>query len=194
MVQQVKEATERPLTRQEALALRNKRTLVTVFQISWIMVFVCLVIVCLQIRSTIQDLPTLTPVQFFPLLATAAILISGWTAHQGVQAVRTGERDTFLVQWRYTLVLGGAFLAVMMAIFFFNPYVGIPQYGAIFRVMIGYHAIHALVIGGWMLQVYRNAQAGAYTPRDYWGVEAAAKLWYFVIIAWILFYVVLFLV
>jgi cytochrome c oxidase subunit 3 len=194
MAQQIRD-NERPLTRQEALALKNRRTLVTVFQMSWILVFVSLVIVNLQIRSTIQDLPALTPIQFIPpLLATAAILISGWTAHQGVKAIRANQRDTFLIQWRYTLVLGGAFLAVMIAIFIFNPYVGIPQYGAIFRVMIGYHAVHALVIGGWMIQVFRNAQAGAYSPRDYWGVEAAAKLWYFVIIAWILFYVVLFLI
>jgi hypothetical protein len=44
----------------------------------------------------------------------------------------------------------------------------------------------------------RRAEAGAFkpTPRrpvvDTWDVEAGAKLWYFVVFAWLLFYAVLY--
>jgi hypothetical protein len=31
-----------------------------------------------------------------------------------------------------------------------------------------------------------------YNARNFWAVEAGAKLWYFVIVAWIMFYAVLY--
>jgi nitric oxide reductase NorE protein len=68
------------------------------------------------------------------------------------------------------------------------------QFSTIFRVMTAYHALHALVIGLMMWRVYRSARAGAYSPTDQWAVEGTAKLWYFVVIAWILFYIVLYIV
>ena len=68
------------------------------------------------------------------------------------------------------------------------------QYGVTLRLMTGFHFVHALAIVGVMLYVFRNARSGAYSgdPRDSWAVEGTAKLWYFVTVAWILFYVVLY--
>jgi hypothetical protein len=43
-----------------------------------------------------------------------------------------------------------------------------------------------------MISVYRRA--AAYDSVRHWAVEATTKLWYFVVIAWILFYIVLYLV
>lgn len=193
MTQQISPMPERKLTRDEVIALKNKRTLVTVFQISWIMVFVCLAVVAIQIRGTSGPLPALNPVQVIvPLGATLALLGSVWTAWQSLKAIQADQRARFFVFWRYTLVLGGAFILVMLAVMAFNPYGDLLQYSQIFRVMIVYHALHALVIGAWMVQVYRNAAQGAYGSSDAWGVEAGAKLWYFVVIAWVLFYAVLY--
>lgn len=196
MSRQTHAADGHPMTREELLALKNKRTLVTVFQISWIMVFVCLVVVCLHIRGNLATaLPELTPVQFaIPLLATLAIIASGFTAGRAMGAIRKDDRAAFLSMWQLTIVLGGAFLAVMIAIFFYNPYLETGLYGQIFRVMIGYHAVHAVAIGWWLIQVFMNARHGAYSAENYWGVEAGARLWYFVIVAWVLFYIVLYLI
>lgn len=183
---------QRALTREEALALKNRRTLVTLFQCSWILVFVLLAAISLQIRSTMEERPVLNAVQFLvPALATVGILASGWAARDGLRAIRADERARFLSRWRLSLALGAAFVVVMLAVLAFNPYSG--QYAQIFRVMIGYHALHALVIGAWMVQVLRNAVQGAYSSGDHWGPEAGARLWYFVIAAWVLFYVVLYL-
>ncbi len=196
MSRQTHTADGRPMTREELLALKNKRTLVTVFQISWIMVFVCLVVVCLQIRGSMTTaLPALTPLQFaIPLLATVLIGASGVTAWRATGAIRRDDRPGFMRAWLLTIVLGAAFLAIMIAVFFYNPYKDSGLYEQIFRVMIGYHAIHALAIGWWLIQVYLNARHGAYNAEDYWGVEAGARLWYFVIAAWAMFYVVLYLI
>jgi cytochrome c oxidase subunit 3 len=184
---------EQPLTRDEQLALKNRRTLVTAFQMTWILAFVCLVVVCLQIRGTVGTLPGWTALQFgVALAATGGLLLSGWTARRALRGLKRGDKAAFQGNWRNTVALGAAFVVVMIAIFYANPYDG--QYLAIFRVMIGYHIVHALAIGAWMVQVYRNYQAGAYTIRDHWGVESALRLWDFVIVAWVLFYVVLYLI
>ena len=67
------------------------------------------------------------------------------------------------------------------------------QFSTIFRLMVAYHAVHALVIGYIMWRVYQTGLAGGYTVLRHWAVEAAARLWYFVVVAWLLFYVVLYI-
>lgn len=191
-MQRTDSAGQRALTREEALALKNRRTLVTLFQASWILVFVLLAAISLQIRSTTGSLPVLSAVQFLvPALATAGILASGWAVWDSLRAIRANDRVRFLARWRVALALGAAFVVIMLAVLAVNPYSGV--YAQIFRVMIGYHALHALVIGVWMVQVLRNAARGAYASDDHWGVEAGVRLWAFVIAAWVLFYVVLYL-
>ena len=51
------QALEQKLTRQEQLQLRNRRTGLTVFQISWIMTFVCLIVVNFWIRGNTDSWP-----------------------------------------------------------------------------------------------------------------------------------------
>jgi nitric oxide reductase NorE protein len=185
---------ERELTRDEELALKNRRTGVTVFQISWIMVFVCLIVVNLQIRSSNPSWPPpgvqgLEPV--LPTLATLGLLVSAGLAHGGLKAIGEGRQSAFASQWRLALALGAGFVAVMAFEWTTVQFSG--QYSTIFRVMVAYHAVHAIVIGYIMWRVYRTAQAGGYTMLRHWPVEGAAKLWYFVVVAWILFYIVLYI-
>ena len=66
------------------------------------------------------------------------------------------------------------------------------QYGAIFRVMTGFHGFHALAIGAYLLRVRRYLAADVYGPRNSFAVEAGVKLWHFVTIAWGLFFIVLY--
>lgn len=190
------EQTAQPMTREEALALKNKRTGLTIFQLSWMMTFVCLVLVNWQIRSRALSWPPagvdpLNPL--LPTLATGGLLASAFLARSGLKAIAAGALEPFLSAWRAAMILGAAFIAIMVFEFFSLPATSIDtQYGMIFRVMTGFHAVHALVIGLMMLNVYRGAAAGAYTPRNLWSVEGTAKLWYFVAAAWMLFYVVLY--
>lgn len=186
---------EQSLTRAEQQALANKRTAVTVFQISWIMVFVCLIVVNLQIRSSY---PTWPPPgvealdRILPTVATLGLLASAYFAGHGLSALRKDDRGTFLASWQMALVLGAAFILVMAFEWFTVQISG--QYSDVFRVMTAYHALHALVIGYMMFSALKKGRAGAYTSVDNWDVEGAAKLWYFVVVAWILFYVVLYVI
>lgn len=185
---------EQSLTRDERIALQNRKTGVTVFQISWIMVFVCLCIINLQIRSNFPSWPPAGVAaldRILPTIATFALIASGVATARGV------KRD-LVRQWRIALGLGIVFTLIMLVQWITVDTGGLgAQYGTIFRVMVAYHAVHAVVIGWIMWRVVKNAARGDYadgSPLKTWIIEAAARLWYFVIAAWVLFYVVLYIV
>lgn len=181
------------LSRRELQDLRNKRTGVTIFQLSWMLVFVCLIIVNLQIRSNFVSWPPpgVAPLDSgLPTLATIGLIASVWLVRAGLKAIANDQRELLRRNWRVALLLAVGFIGVMAFEWWTVPITG--QYSTLFRVMTAFHAVHALVIGYILFWVYRHADA--YDAVHHWAVEAAAKLWYFVVVAWILFYVVLYLI
>lgn len=188
------EQLERPLTRQEQIALKNKRTGMTVFQISWILVFVCLVVVYVQTRANYLVWPPegIQPASAAAgLLASVALFASAWLTWRGLKAARAGDQRAFVQQWTVALALGAAFVVIGSAQWAAMP--GDHQYGMLFRLLVGYHLIHAVAIGGYMLSVLISARSAQFMHHDLWPAEAAAKLWYFVVIAWVLFFIPLYL-
>lgn len=205
-----------PLTRQQEIALKNRRTGLNIFQISWIMVFVCLSIVNLQLRSSTPSWPPPgvdALDRILPTMATVGLLVSAVLARRGLQAINSLDLKGFLVQWRGVLILGALFIAVMAFEWLTVPAApqttySLPdgsritgdatQYYAVFRLMTAFHAVHALAIAYYMFTVLRKAARGVYKATskrpvpDLWDVEAGAGLWYFVVFAWIMFYVVLY--
>lgn len=180
------------LTREEYQALQNKRAGMFIFQVSWIMAFMCMVVVNWQMRFSPDWLPEGTePLSPIPAtIATFGLLISAVLVRGAHIAVQADDIKPFLMQWLGALALGVLFIAIMLFEFFaVEPG---TQYAQVFRLMTGFHVFHALVIGAYMVNVYRNGQRGYYNRFEFWAVEAGAKLWYFVGIAWILFYVVIY--
>lgn len=201
----------RELTREEEIALKNKRAGILIFQISWIMAFVCLVVVNLQLRSGSPSwppagVPDLNPV--LPTLATIALIFSVFSARAAVQAISHDHPDRMRGMLRLTLTLGIVFFGLIVYEWVALPPVPsellmlpngdevtapISQFNSVFRVMTAFHGVHALAIVLYIaMHVLKRARAGLYHSLDYWDVEAGAKLWYFVVIAWIIFYVVLY--
>lgn len=202
---------ERRSAREAELRLRNARTGVNIFQASWILTFVALIIVNLQLRSSSPAWPPLGVEKLdavLPTFATIGLVISGVLVRRGFRALRRDEPASFLVQWRAALGLGVIFVGLMAYEWLTLAPVpearivlangeevtaALTQYNAIFRVMTAFHGLHALIIGGYMLVMYRRVLQGKVTAgAELWSVEAGAKLWYFVIIAWLMFYVVLY--
>ena len=184
---------EQQLSREELQALRNKRTGLAIFQVSWIMVFVTLILVNLQLRNNAPSWPPPGVDQLSPLiptLMTLALIISSFLVRRGTRAVKAGEHAQFLSQWRIAIGLGVLFVVVMLIEWITVPPSG--QYSSVFRLMVGFHAVHALVIGGFLVNVYRHGER--YDQLHFWPVEAAANLWYFVTVAWLLFFVVLYVI
>ena len=186
---------ENELSREELQRLRNKRSGLAIFQISWIMVFVCLIIVNWQLRSGQVSWPPPgvdAPSPVLPTLATGGLLASVWFARWAARALKADDLATFFSGWRVVLVLATAFVLIIAYEWLRLPTSGI--YSEVYRMMTAFHAFHALVIGAFMGMIYRGAQAGNYGSANFWPVEGAASLWYFVVFAWILFYVVLYLI
>lgn len=179
--------------RDAAMRLKNNKLGVTIFQASWIMVFICLVIVFWQMRYSPDWLRAgfSTPDVLLPSIATVLILASAWFCRSALHAIRAGTLARFMTQWRFAIGTGVGFFVLMLSQMLALPNEA-GQITTVYRLMIGYHAIHALVIAFMMVQVYRFAQVGRYHAQNYWSVEATTRLWYFVVVAWIMFYIVLY--
>ena len=186
------------LERAAALRLKNNRLGMTIFQASWIMVFLAIIVVNWQLRYSYAQWPPEGVEPFDPLLpsvATLALLCSGWLFRGGRRDLRSGMLDGFVMRWRLGMGLGLAFMALIAWEFITVSEAALAtQYGVTLRLMTGFHVAHALAILLVMLRVYRNGGRGEYVGGDEraWAVEGSAKLWYFVVLAWILFYVVLY--
>lgn len=201
---------EKQRTREEELALKNRRTGMTIFQISWIMAFIGLVVVNWQLRYSYTSWPPpgVQPLdRVLPSIATAGLLLSAVLVARAVRAIRHDDRPAFFSQWTAVVALGLAFVGVMAFEWLTVPPVpeitltlanGVESvspanvYNAVFRLMTAFHGVHALagvLYMGWAL---RRARHGFYDSRDHWDLEAGAKLWYFVFVAWVIFYTVLY--
>ncbi len=187
--------SQESLTPAELLQQRNRRTGLTIFQISWILVFVCLVIVNWQLRGNHPSWPppgVNAPSALLPGLATLGLLASAWLARAATRSLAAGSRAAFRRQWRAALALGALFLLVMGYEWLSIPVSGI--YSDVFRMMTAFHLLHALAIGLFMSMIARGAGAGRVSAQNLWPAEGATGLWYFVVVAWLLFFPVLYLI
>ena len=186
------------LDRDAAMRLKNNRLGMTIFQVSWIMAFFAMIMVNWQLRFSYSQWPPAGVPPFEPLLpsiATLALLLSAALVRRGWGSLLAGNPSTFLSYWRLAMALGASFMAIVVYEFMTVSEAALAtQYGITLRLMTGFHFVHALAILGLMLRVYRRARSGAYRGGEHkaWAVEGTAKLWYFVAIAWLLFYVVLY--
>ena len=182
--------------REARMRKRNNRLGLMIFQGSWILVFVCLVFIYWVIgfqpgwRPTAEERPGM----LLPTIATIILFASVVLVRQGVKLVIRDEVQAFLQRWGLALLLGAAFLGIMVTQFSGVPANDEQQYGYVYRLMIGYHAVHVIAIGFLMFQVWRFGRLQFYDSSNHWNVEAAAQLWYFVTVAWVLFYIVLYLI
>jgi heme/copper-type cytochrome/quinol oxidase subunit 3 len=189
------EKARRKAERDAAIRDRNNRLGITVFQLSWIMVFVSLIIVNGQMRFSPEWMApgVVRPSALLPTVATVALVASTWLLHRALGAVKADDTRAFLRQWLVAIGLGALFFGIMITQFFaVVPSDG--QYGAVYRLMIGYHALHAAAIGVMLVQVYRYGRWGRYNAGNNWPPEAAMRLWDFVTVAWVLFYIVLYII
>lgn len=184
--------------REAALRLKNNRLGMTIFQASWIMAFLALIVVNWQLRYSYAQWPPAGVTPFdatLPSIATLALLLSALLTRCGWQGLRRGDRAQFTRSWRLALLLGLGFVASIVYEFITVSEAALAtHYGVTLRLMTGFHLVHALAIMAVLLYVLRQGASGAYSgdPRQSWAAEGAAKLWYFVTVAWILFYVVLY--
>lgn len=189
--------------REHAQRMSNNRLGITILQISWMMTFIALIVVYWQLGFSEGWRPSadLAPNPIIPAVATLVIIISGYFARQGWKIAlhteaksKVNHQPAFQQPWLIAIILGFIFFGMMIQQLFAIPFGDAPElrFTMIYRLMIGYHALHALVTLLMMGHIYRSGADHRYNEANYWALEGMAKLWYFVIIAWLLFYAVLY--
>lgn len=180
------------LTPEELLALRNRRAGIFAFQVSWIMAFVAMAVVNWQLRFSPNWKPegTQEVSGLVGLIATLILIGSTVLMRRALAALEAEQEGAFRGQWAIANTLGLVFVLIML--FEWLTIQTGTQYSQVFRLMTGFHMFHALVIGAYNLWVYVAARRGVFNTRDTWAVEAGVRLWTFVLVAWMLFYVVIY--
>ena len=129
---------------------------------------------------------------------TIVLLFSGYTMIRALLSARKDSQKELRRWLLVTGVLGAIFLVVQGSEWVRLVHHGFTLssgvYGSIFYVLIGCHALHALVAVVWVLGVLAKAIAGRFTVDHYLGVEICAIYWTFVVVLWPILYVLVYLV
>ncbi len=193
--------------REAQQTLENRRLGVLIFQISWMMAFLALVMVNWQLRFQYTSWPP-PNVQamgvWLPTIATGLLLVGVITARRALRSAEADDMRGFVPLWGTALVTGIGFCLIMAYEWWAVAQVDVDgtQYRSVFRLMTGFHLLHALTVIifiGVILNQTRHAQQSPddeslthYGADNTWAIEATTKLWDFVFVAWLLFYVVLY--
>jgi cytochrome c oxidase subunit 3/cytochrome o ubiquinol oxidase subunit 3 len=143
------------------------------------------------LRQTIHGDPSPSQVFRLPivLVASAFLFASSATVHVAQSALRRDSRQTFLVWWGLTIVLGVLFLLGTM--FEWSDLIGRwgltisrNMFGTTYFTLVGFHALH-VTIGVFVLSiVFGLAWRRQVTARHQTPVEAVSWYWHFVDGVW----------
>jgi cytochrome c oxidase subunit 3 len=121
-----------------------------------------------------------------PLVNTLILLLSGTTVTWAHHSLLQNDRKGLVWGLVCTIVLGILFTTCQAyeyghAAFSFSGHI----YGATFFMATGFHGAH-VIIGTLFLSVcLLRALAGHFTPKQHFGLEAAAWYWHFVDVVWL---------
>jgi heme/copper-type cytochrome/quinol oxidase subunit 3 len=123
---------------------------------------------------------------------TVILLISAFTMHFSLGAMKTGNKAGAKRSLAFTAFLGTLFLAIQgfewVKLVHFGLTVSSSVYGGLFYTLIGAHGVH--VLGGlvWLLVVYAQTRRGRYSSKDHNGLQICAMYWTFVVALWPVLY------
>jgi cytochrome c oxidase subunit III len=128
-----------------------------------------------------------------PAVATTILVASSFTMQLAVRRMAQGEPAS-MKRWIWiTFVMGSGFLALQAHGYAKATFqIDTSAYGSAFYAMTGFHALHVAAGLAAMLVVLGRAAAGAYTPQEHAGLEAATYYWHFVDVVWVFLFLVIF--
>ncbi len=127
---------------------------------------------------------------------TLLLLISSFTANRAEVLISRGDQRGFLRNLGITIILGLAFLLIVVLIEWPEARHFAPistGYGTLFYVITGMHAFHVLT-GLIVLGIaFVQGKQGRYSAEDYWGAQGGIIYWHFVDVVWVFVYPILYL-
>jgi cytochrome c oxidase subunit III len=131
------------------------------------------------------------------VVLTIVLLLSGWTCHRAVEAVRRNSQMGMLGWLSATIALGAAFLVGQA--FEYSDLMGHGMtlnsglYASTFYGLTGLHGAHVLAGVGVLIVMYLRGLAGHFNARRHFGLEAATIYWHFVDLVWVALYLAVYL-
>lgn len=127
-------------------------------------------------------------------LISAILVAGGVTAHLGVRAARNDDRSHMTAWLAATALLGlagGSAIVIDLLLTRLDP---ASRFGGIFVVTTWIHLAHIALALLFLVAASSAARRGRFGARNFWVPEAAARLWYFVVVTWLGVYIVFYLV
>lgn len=128
---------------------------------------------------------------------TLFLLLSGYTAHRALKAIRKGDQKAFTAWLSATSVLGMIFLGVQGFEWIRLVQYGLTFtssiYGGTFYTLIGCHGLHVLAAVLALLVVLGRAVTRRYSAHHHTGVEVCRMYWFFVVGVWPVLYILVYL-
>jgi heme/copper-type cytochrome/quinol oxidase subunit 3 len=173
-----------------------------IFIISELMLFITLIFVLFWLKSGQYDEWPPPGQPRLPLgvtgVNTIILLGSGFAMRRACQSVRQGFLNA-LTRWlMITCMLGVVFLTVQgfewIRLLQFGLSVTSSLYGTMFYLIIGLHALHALITVLALLYLWTRSTAGKYTAEKHTGVTLGYMFWLFIVLIWPVLYVLVYMV
>ena len=121
-----------------------------------------------------------------PLLNTLILLTSGTTLTWAHHALLHNDREGLKWGLICTVVLGLIFSCVQAYEYAHASFsFGGSIYGATFFMATGFHGFHVIIGTIFLIVCLLRALAGQFTPKEHFGLEAAAWYWHFVDVVWL---------
>jgi cytochrome c oxidase subunit 3 len=128
-----------------------------------------------------------------PLIFTCVLVLSSFTLHLALNAIKRGDAAG-LVRWTgVTLVLGIIFLAGQLydySTLGFTIRDGV--YGTTFYTLTGFHGAHVFAGLCYLFIVLVRGGTGQFTRNSHAAVEGASLYWHFVDVVWIVLFLILY--
>ncbi|NKJ40563.1 MULTISPECIES: cytochrome c oxidase subunit 3 [unclassified Novosphingobium] len=128
-----------------------------------------------------------------PLLNTLILLCSGTTLTWAHHALIHGDRKSLKQGLAATILLGLLFTSIQAYEYVHAPFgFGQNTYGSAFFMATGFHGFHVIIGTIFLIVCWIRAERGEFTPRQHFGLEAAAWYWHFVDVVWLFLFVAIY--
>ncbi len=134
------------------------------------------------------------PPLVLPALAGIVLLASVIPMYLGIRAIKAGNRDGLLYGLVTATLLAIVSLALSATHYLDRPFSWTDNaYTSIVATLGGHHAIHVAVLILVAIPMILLAQRGYYDQHRYIGVQALSLYWYFVVAAWVAYFVTVYI-
>jgi heme/copper-type cytochrome/quinol oxidase subunit 3 len=127
---------------------------------------------------------------------TFILIVSSFLVVRSLEAIQRGSRSGLIYNLLGVMLLGAAFVsgqAVEWAALFRAGITASSLFGTPFFTVTGIHGTHVMIGLTWDAFVVVQALNGAYSERNYHGVEGFGLYWHFVDIVWIVLFSLIYL-